>query len=74
MAAITFRTLRDYCTTYSLHVDCPACRHHARLEPMKAVRVVGWDCPLPALRQALRSSRCGIKGAEVRIVHSGEAS
>lgn len=71
MAAIHYRTLRDYSQTYTLHADCPACRHHAVLNPMRAAQVAGWDATLPELKAALRCSVCGHRGAEVRIVSDG---
>jgi hypothetical protein len=70
-AVLQFRTLRDYASTYSLHVDCPGCRHHVKLNPMQAANVCGWDATLPELKTALRCSRCGHRGAEVRVVSDG---
>lgn len=67
----TLTTLRDYAVRYSLHIFCPACRHHAVLNAMQAAQVAGWYVTLPDLKAALRCSRCATKGAEVRVVHDG---
>lgn len=70
-ALLQYRTLRDYASTYQLHVDCPGCRHHSRLNPMQAAQRVGWDATLGELKAALRCSRCGKKGADVSVVSHG---
>jgi ribosomal protein S14 len=68
-AAFTFKTLRDYATSYRLDADCPLCRHHAQLNPFRVSRVVGWDAPLGRIRAALRCTMCGARGAEIRLSH-----
>lgn len=60
---VALSTLADYAAVYQLHAYCPACRHHAVLNPMQAAQVAGWDATLPELRAALRCSVCGHQGA-----------
>lgn len=70
-APLTFATLRDYASTYTLHVDCPGCRRHAVLNTMRAAQVAGWNITLPELKAALTCSACGHRGASLSVVSNG---
>ncbi len=74
MAVLELRTLRDHASLYRLHADCPACRHHAVLNPLRLAQAAGWDAQLSAVRLALRCSKCGSGNAELRIIHDGHPS
>ena len=56
MAAIEYRTLADYASTYTLYADCLGCRRSVVLDPARTAAVTGWQVTLPALKAALTCS------------------
>lgn len=71
MTPITYSTLGDYASTYTLHAHCPGCRRSVVIDPGRTAKVTGWQITLPALKAALTCSRCGRRGAHLSVVSDG---
>lgn len=71
MTPITYSTLGDYASTYTLHAHCPGCRRSTVIDPGSTAKVTGWQITLPTLKSALTCSACGHRGAELSVVSDG---
>jgi hypothetical protein len=50
-----------------LWLSCAGCRHRKHVAPAVLARDLGYDFPLPDLKQRMKCSRCGGRDIEVRL-------
>jgi hypothetical protein len=53
-----------------LWLSCADCRHRKRIAPAALARDLGYDFPLPDLKNRMKCSRCGGRDIEVRLDRS----
>ena len=71
MPRIVLNKLSDFAEAdYGVHVYCPRCTHHARLD-VAALLVAQGDMTLGRLQGRLRCTGCGARDVQLSLNHAG---